>query len=215
LTPLVRRSKTPPSPFSFTSTICRDLPPVPNGGGSVLLTPQGWIGAPVKEFQGVYLVMRGVPYVNSRKEVVRGTLVSELSLAGDVTIKPATHVIYFAGEYPCNADGSEIGKIRAGSHVKQLDRDIVVQHLFSSKPDGGYKVHYEKMVTYAAILSGPAHEIDPIATAQTFPLIEPEDEDCVFNTGDTPPPNCLAFRCQRPKPAFFFVWLVFPFRTSH
>jgi hypothetical protein len=51
------------------------------------------------QVKGVYLVMRGVPYVNSRRELVRGTLVSELSLAGDVTIKPATHVIYFAGEY--------------------------------------------------------------------------------------------------------------------
>jgi hypothetical protein len=137
------------------------------------------------QVKGVYLVMRGVPYVNSRRELVRGTLVSELSLAGDVTIKPATHVIYFAGEYPCNADGSEIGKIRAGSQGKQLDRDLVVQHLFSSKPDGGYKDHYEKMVTYAAILSGPAHQIDPTATAQTYPLIEPEDEDCVFNYCDT------------------------------
>ncbi|MGA8212108.1 MAG: ThiF family adenylyltransferase [Candidatus Sulfotelmatobacter sp.] len=135
--------------------------------------------------RGVYLVVRGVPYVNSRREVKRGTLVSELSLAGDVTIKPATHVIYFAGEYPCNADGSEIGKIRATSQVKQLDRDLVVQHLFSSKADGGYKDHYEKMVTYAAILSGPAHEIDPSAKAQTFPLIEPEDEDCVFKYCDT------------------------------
>ena len=69
------------------------------------------------QVKGVYLVMRGVPYVNSRREVMRGTLVSELSLAGDVTIKPATHVIYFAGDYPCNADGSEIGKIRAQTQV--------------------------------------------------------------------------------------------------
>ena len=41
------------------------------------------------------------------------------------------------------------------------------------------------MVTYAAILSGPARQIDPTATAQTYPLIEPEDEDCVFNYCDT------------------------------
>jgi len=135
--------------------------------------------------KGAYLVMGGVPYVNSRKEVKRGTLVSELSLADDVTIKPANHVIYWAGEYPCNAEGSEIGKIRHQSQVKQLDRDLTVHHSFSSKPDGGYNDHYEKMVAYAALVSGPAHEIDPMATAQTFPLIEPEDEDCVFNYCDT------------------------------
>lgn len=136
--------------------------------------------------KGAYLVMRGVPYVNSRREVKRGTLVSELSLAGDVTIKPGNHVIYWAGEYPCNADGTEINKIRHQSQVKELDRDLVVQHSFSSRPEAGYSDHHDKMVTYAAILSGPAHQIDPAATAQTFPLIEPEDdEDCVFNYCDT------------------------------
>ena len=136
--------------------------------------------------KGAYLVMRSVPYVNSRREVKRGTLVSELSLAGDVTIKPGNHVVYWAGEYPSNADGTEINKIRHQSQVKELDRDLVVQHSFSSRPGAGYLDHHDKMVTYAAILSGPAHQIDPAATAQTFPLIEPEDdEDCFFNYYDT------------------------------
>ena len=136
--------------------------------------------------KGAYLAMRGVPYVNSRREVKRGTLVSELSLADNVTIKPQTHVIYWAGEYPFNADGTEISKIRHQSQVKELDRDLVVQHSFSSRPDSGYADHHEKMVTYAAILSGPAHEFDRTAKAQTFALIEPEeDEDCVFNYCDT------------------------------
>jgi hypothetical protein len=132
-----------------------------------------------------YLLMRGVPYVNSRKEVARGTLVSELSLAGDLTIRPATHVIYFAGDYPCKADGSEITKIRHQSLVKQLDRDLSVHHSFSSKPEAGYKDHYEKMTTYAAILSSPAQAIDPNAKAQTFLVIETEAEESVFNYLDT------------------------------
>jgi len=93
--------------------------------------------------KGSYLVMRGVPYVNSKKEVLRGTLVSELSLVGDATIRPSTHVVYFAGEYPCNADGSEIARIRHQSAVTQLDRDLTVHHSFSSKPPDGYKDHYE------------------------------------------------------------------------
>ena len=135
--------------------------------------------------KGSYLVMRGVPYVNSKKEVLRGTLVSELSLAGDATIRPSTHVVYFAGEYPCNADGSEIAKIRHQSVVTQLDRDLTVHHSFSSKPADGYRDHYEKMTTYAAIISSPARVIDPNATDQTFPVIEAEDEDSVFNYLDT------------------------------
>src|SRR5208283_2007647 len=49
----------------------------------------------------------------------------------------------------------------------------------------GYKDHYEKMTTYAAIISNPARTIDPHATAQTFPVIEAEDEDSVFHYLDT------------------------------
>lgn len=41
------------------------------------------------------------------------------------------------------------------------------------------------MVTYAAILSGPAQSIDANARPQTFPVIEPEDEESVFNYLDT------------------------------
>ena len=135
--------------------------------------------------KGNYLVMRGVPYVNAKKEILRGTLVSELSLAGDDTIRPSTHVVYFAGEYPCNADGSEIAKIRHQGVETHLDRDVTVHHSFSSKPPDGYKDHYEKMTTYAAIISNPARTIDPHATAQTFPVIEAEDEDSVFHYLDT------------------------------
>lgn len=132
-----------------------------------------------------YLVMRSVPYVNSRKEVVRGILVSELSVAGDVTIRPATHVIYFAGDHPCNADGSKIAKIVHQSAIKQLDQDLTVDHSFSSKPDTGYNDHYEKMTTYAAIICSPAQAIDPEAKAQTFPVIEAEDDESVFRYLDT------------------------------
>jgi len=135
--------------------------------------------------KGSYLVMRGVPYVNGSKEVLRGTLVSELSLAGDDTIRPSTHVVYFAGEYPCNADGSELTKIRHQSVETHLDRDLTVHHSFSSKPPGGYFDHYEKMTTYAAIISSAARLIDPGATAQTFPVIEAEDEDSAFRYLDT------------------------------
>ena len=55
-----------------------------------------------------FLLVKGVPYVNSRKEVQRGTLVVKLVLAGDKTARPHDHVAYFAGEHPCNADGTEI-----------------------------------------------------------------------------------------------------------
>jgi hypothetical protein len=123
--------------------------------------------------------------VNSNKEIKRGTLVSELTLAGDLTAAPSTHVAEFAGDYPCDKDGSEIAKIRHQNVQKRLGDDLVVQHSFSSKPTGGYKDYYDKMATYVAIISSPAHAIDPTVTARTFPVIESTEEESVFNYIDT------------------------------
>ena len=62
-----------------------------------------------------HLLVSGVPYVNSRKVVARGTLVSELTLAGEVAAAPSTHVMLFIGDHPCNKDGTEIAQIKHGS----------------------------------------------------------------------------------------------------
>ena len=48
-----------------------------------------------------YLVVRDVPYVDSGAAIRRGTLVSTLTLEGETTTKPDTHVVSFAGEMPC------------------------------------------------------------------------------------------------------------------
>lgn len=52
-----------------------------------------------------FLIMRDVPYVNSNRHVCRGTIISSLSLAGDRTRIPDTHVVHFDGDMPCNAEG--------------------------------------------------------------------------------------------------------------
>jgi hypothetical protein len=94
------------------------------------------------EVRSNHLLIKRVPYVNSKKEVKYGTLVSGLSLAGDVTTKPDTHVVQFAGDHPCNKDGSEIAKIKHQSVQKLVDSGLEVQHSFSSKPEGGYRDYY-------------------------------------------------------------------------
>jgi hypothetical protein len=132
-----------------------------------------------------YLLVKNVPYVNSKKEVKFGVLVSELTLAGNVTTKPNTHVVFFEGEHPCNKDGSKMVKIAHRSVRKSLGSDLVVDHSFSSKPKGNYDDYYHKMTTYVAIISSPAISIDHNATAKTFPIIEPEDGESVFNYIDT------------------------------
>jgi hypothetical protein len=136
-----------------------------------------------------YLLVKDVPYVNSSKEVKRGTLVSVLILAGDVTAQPDNHVAYFAGDHPCREDGREIEQIKNQSSKLTLADDVVVDHTFSAKPKpaDNYEDYYAKVTTYVAILSGPAQIIDPKVTAQTFPVIEPgtADEETVFNYIDT------------------------------
>ncbi len=129
------------------------------------------------EIKSSYLLVHGVPYVNSRREVQRGTLVAKLVLAGDKTMRPDDHVAYFAGEYPCNADGTEIAEIRHTSGERSLAEGVVIQHSFSAKPKprGSYPDYHAKMATYAALLAGPAQLIDPAAKPQTYKVLTPEE----------------------------------------
>ena len=137
------------------------------------------------EIQSSYLLIKDVPYVNSVGKVQLGILVSELTLAGNVTTTPSTHVAHFVGEHPCNRDGSKLTKIEHQSSNRELDRGLVVNHSFTSKPAGGYPDFYQKMATYIAIISSPAQSIDPKITAKTFPVIETKEEESVFVYEDT------------------------------
>ena len=131
------------------------------------------------------LVISNVPYVNAHKQVRRGTLVSTLDLAGDVTTTPSTHVAMFAGEYPCDRMGDELEKIRHQSKRKMICDGFVIDHSFSSKPADGYRDYHHKMTTYVAIISSHAEALDPSATARTRRVIESDDPDSVFNYIDT------------------------------
>jgi hypothetical protein len=140
------------------------------------------------EIRGGYLLVKGIPYVNSRKEVARGILVSRLVLAGDVTARPDDHVAHFAGDHPCRADGTEIEKIKNASNRQTLADGVEVDHTFSAKPkpNNYYEDYYAKVTAYDAILSGPALSIDPAITAKTFaPSAPDKDDDTVFNYIDT------------------------------
>jgi hypothetical protein len=136
-----------------------------------------------------FLLVKGVPYVNPRKEVHRGTLVVKLVLAGDKTTLPDDHVAYFAGEYPCNADGTEIAQIKHITGERTLAEGVVIQHSFSArpKPENSYPDYHKKIATYAAILAGPAQLIDPTAKPQTFRVVAPGEEtpETPFNYIDT------------------------------
>ena len=134
---------------------------------------------------GGFLVMREVPYVNQERQVKRGVLISTLCLSGDITQKPEPHTVQFDAEYPCNADGSVLAAIGAGSAPVDLGHGLIAQHMFSSKPDQrGYQNYFDKMTTYANIVSGPAAVLKPGISAKVFRAPD-EDEASVFNYVET------------------------------
>ncbi len=136
------------------------------------------------QIRGGFLVMRKVPYIDAQRQVQNGTLISSLALAGDVTQRPDTHVVFFDGEYPCRPDGAPIEQIKNSSQRFDLGNGIIARHRFSSKPTGGYTDYHHKMTTYASILSGPAAVLDPDANPRAFGA--PEEEDAsMFNYTET------------------------------
>lgn len=138
------------------------------------------------QVKGGLLLMQEVPYVDSQKRIRFGTIVSTLTLAGDVTQPPDTHVVHFIGELPCDAKGKPLTAIVNQSADVPLSNGLVAKHMFSSRPPGGYPTYYEKMKTYATILAGHAAVIRPGVRSSVTRLPEEEErEECVFNYAET------------------------------
>ena len=136
------------------------------------------------QIKGAHLLLREVPYVNANGQVRTGTLISTLSLAGDVTQRPDTHVVWFDGEYPCGSDGERLEKIALDGGKFDLGSGVTAKHRFSSKPEGGYRDYHHMMKTYASILSGPAAVLNPSIDPRRFRRPDAE-EDSIFNYIDT------------------------------
>lgn len=137
------------------------------------------------EIRANHLLVHDVPYVNEQKQVALGTLVSDLSLAGDVTTKPQNHVAMFTGGHPCDTNGNRISSIVHASNRQDFGSGVVIDHSFSNKPPEGYADYYEKVTTYVAIISGPAACISPDATARTFKVRPGELAEGPFEYLDT------------------------------
>jgi hypothetical protein len=132
-----------------------------------------------------FLVMRQVPYVNDRREVAWGTLVTPLELAGDVTRRPISdHVVHFDGDFPCDANGVKMNLGSEGQR-RELGPGVYVRHSFSQKPDGGYADYYHKMSTYHAMLAAPAKVVNPTIKPRQFSAPEEDDPASIFEYPDT------------------------------
>src|SRR6266705_5773393 len=83
-----------------------------------------------------YLFVGAVPYLNSNKEINRGIIASVLDVAGEKTVPPKSHVVFFVGECPCNADGSTLPGVSANTNLA-LGEGLTPNHQISRKPTIG------------------------------------------------------------------------------
>ena len=133
-----------------------------------------------------FLVVSSIPYVNTRCEIISGTIVSELTLSNDITQRPGSHQVWFSGEHPCDQNGVAITALGDSGGVQKLFDGLEVQHHFSSKPRVGYyEDYYAKITQYVKIISNPARAIDPSVTACTFKPIVSTEEVSVFKYTDS------------------------------
>lgn len=131
-----------------------------------------------------FLLVRDVPYVNSKREVLRGTLVSKLDLAVDVTVQPSDHTARLIGEIACNASGVEI--TRNTDQSIAVGDQLVAAYSYSRKPQRGHFVNYhEKMTAYVDYFGKFVAEHDTVISAKTGVIDEPESSDSPFLYPDT------------------------------
>lgn len=139
-----------------------------------------------------YLVVSNIPYVNADRCIRSGTLITSLTLVNNLTGPPADHTIYFAGDYPCNAAGEPIEAIRNNSTAVTLAEGLAADHYFSAKPQpkGNYDDFHHKISSYAAILSGPAQQLDSSVRPNPGGFVASSDEeDSVFHYLDSASPR--------------------------
>jgi hypothetical protein len=140
----------------------------------------------IKIIDECYALIDGIPYLNNNLNIKYGSLVSNLSLNGERTIRPNTHVIYFIGEYPCNTNGSCIESIRH-SNGSTLTKNLKVNFSFSNKPrNGGYNDYYEKFIRYIEIITAPPLSLDNSIKIKTTSIADfNQEEYSVFCYTDT------------------------------
>ena len=67
-----------------------------------------------------YLSIENVPYVAATGEVHEGVLVMALTLSGDRTVPPTTHVAHWGGGFPYDAGGNKLVAVIRGKRRARL-----------------------------------------------------------------------------------------------
>lgn len=139
--------------------------------------------------KGAYLVVEAVPYLDNKKQLMFGKLIFQLNISGENLCPPADHTAYWAGEMPCNIDGSFITGLVNGPSIKTFGDGIISDYFLSRKPveNGGmYKSYYEKVTQHINMISAPAKAIYPIdcVRVKSTPILPSEDLPFVYADTD-------------------------------
>lgn len=140
-------------------------------------------------FDSGYLIVRDVPYLGPKEQLMWGAVVCKLVFADEVSVRMDNHQVWFAGGSPHGLDGNPIpllGDSPASLPLGESSKDIVVERRFSNKPKkgGAFADHYEKIESYVRIISGPAtsaHGVDPFR----YRAVEIANPHPVFKLQDT------------------------------
>ncbi len=136
------------------------------------------------EIRQNHLLMHDVPYVNDRRQVCRGTLVTPLTLAGSVSAAPSDHVGYFIGEAPCTWQGTPMNALNH-SGANELAPRLRIDRSFSNKPATPFADHEQKLLHYAQLLIAEAVELEANATAKTGKVLRDDSDQSVFRYPDS------------------------------
>lgn len=135
---------------------------------------------------GNFLLISGIPYYNAQKEIRIGTLVTHLELSGQKTIRPDDHKAHFIGSHPCDRNGNLLTTIQHATNRTELAKGIVIECTFSNKPrNRKYHDYYEKMNSYARIISDQVTSEHPEYDPHTYRHVASQDSASVFHYVDT------------------------------
>jgi len=140
-------------------------------------------------FDGNYLIVRDIPYLNERRELKIGSIVCKLNTPDNIHFEQDDHQVFFAGSAPCTLDGSPVPNFGGGPAqlaLSEASKDVVVERSFSNKPKetGKFKDLFEKVESYAAQICGPAMQLYD-TNPYTFRSIETEEPNPIFKVRDT------------------------------
>lgn len=117
----------------------------------------------VRVGNGTFLLVHGVPFVDSSRSIQRGTLVTPLKVELEKILPGGgAHQVWLVGGVPCDVNGHALKSILSDTNRLQLGENLWVDCGFSSKVNGSdYPDYRAKMLRYIQLISAPARELDP------------------------------------------------------